>query len=299
MLQYLPSCLRSAQYGSWRIFIAITSLICTITFLICIKTINFQQTHPEVGVVTPDYRPAWLVNNPAHFQNANKSGVLRDVRKDRSDMVEFTVMSDYFLDRTNDYTDGEVVDAIEHYFWGMRNGIAMELGALDGSPRTRSMTFQYEKSLSWKRILIEGNPSYRATLRTNSPLSFSVNAAICSTPSTVHYLSSEYTGGIVEFMGLDFMKDYHPAIYNATSPPGNMSSLNFSCIANLHPVECIPMSHVLQKAQVKHVNFFILDVEVRMKLINICTTPHDKSILFVTFYSIGYNLLKKITRYYD
>ena len=264
------------------------------TALICIHTV-----HSETDGSAPGSHAPWLINHPPHFHEFSKSSTLLDVRDVSENMTKFVEMSDYSLARTDSYSDGEVVDAIEHYFWGMRDGIAIELGALDGSPGTRSMTYEYEKTLNWRRILIEGNPSYRATLQINSPLSFSVNAAICSTPSTVHYLSSESTGGIIEFMGLDFMKDYHPAIYNAMSPPGNMSSLNFSCIANLHPVECISMSHVLRKAQVKHVNFFILDVEVRMKLKNICTTPHDKSILLVTFYSISYNLLKKITRYYD
>lgn len=29
------------------------------------------------------------------------------------------------------------------------------LGALDGSPNTRSMTYEYEASLGWKRILVD------------------------------------------------------------------------------------------------------------------------------------------------
>ena len=87
----------------------------------------------------------------------------------------------------------------------------MELGALDGSPSTRSMTHEFEEALQWQRILIEvffilffhggyflfascilivsnivayfyflqGDPRYRQTLRTRSPLAFDVNAAIC------------------------------------------------------------------------------------------------------------------------
>lgn len=41
------------------------------------------------------------------------------------------------------FTDGEIVDSVEHFFWGMVNGTAMEIGALDGSPATRSMTHRY------------------------------------------------------------------------------------------------------------------------------------------------------------
>ena len=65
----------------------------------------------------------------------------------------FTICNTYFV--------GEVVDAIEHFFWGVRNGIALELGALDGGYKTRSMTFEYEKNIAWKRVLVEADPVYR------------------------------------------------------------------------------------------------------------------------------------------
>ena len=76
---------------------------------------------------------------------------------------------------------GEIVDGIEKYFWGIRNGVAMEIGrnlmriylvycvkkvsfkvfkknffsgGLDGSPDTKSMTFGFE-NFGWKRILVD------------------------------------------------------------------------------------------------------------------------------------------------
>jgi hypothetical protein len=47
------------------------------------------------------------------------------------------------------------------------------------------------------------------------------------------------------------------------TPPGNISSLN---VQVHHPevvvvVECIPLAHILNKAHVHHVNYFLLDVE--------------------------------------
>jgi hypothetical protein len=42
----------------------------------------------------------------------------------------------YALSRTHKDSDGEAVDAMEHYFYGQVNGIAMELGGLDGSAKT-------------------------------------------------------------------------------------------------------------------------------------------------------------------
>ena len=42
----------------------------------------------------------------------------------------------YALARTYKDSDGEAADAMEHFFYGQINGIAMELGGLDGSPKT-------------------------------------------------------------------------------------------------------------------------------------------------------------------
>ena len=202
----------------------------------------------------------WLVNNPASFHESKV--VMRDMREDSASMATFSGIIDKLLPTVNSYTDGEVVDALEHFFWGMRDGLAIELGALDGHPDTKSMTHEYEKSLNWKRILIEGNPTYRNDLAAKSPLAFSVNAAICANPSTVHYISLPYVGGIVEFMAEDFIKTFHPALYNAGVPPGSLANVNFSTIPNIVPVACLPLSRVLGKAHVSHVNYFILDVEV-------------------------------------
>jgi hypothetical protein len=46
-------------------------------------------------------------------------------------------------------------------------------------------------------------------------MAFSANAALCEHQSTVHFVAAEYVGGIVEFMGLGFLKEYHPEIYKA------------------------------------------------------------------------------------
>lgn len=140
----------------------------------------------------------------------------------------------------------------------------MELGALDGSPHTRSMTYEYEKSLGWKRILIDANPIYRHLMAERSPLAFGAIAAICEFHQKVHFRSAEYVGGIIEFMGTNFMKDYHHDIYDAGIPPGNVSSINWDNFKDkkVSEVDCMPLNHILQKIHVQHVNFFILDVEV-------------------------------------
>lgn len=104
-------------------------------------------------------------------------------------------MVEKLLSKVSDMTDGESVDVLEHFFWGKRHGLAMELGALDGSDATHSMTVAYERSLNWVRILIDGNPEYRKTMVKKNPLAFDVHAAICTESSTVHYNSKQYVGG--------------------------------------------------------------------------------------------------------
>eukprot|EP01038_Epipyxis_sp_PR26KG_P005995 gene5995-8254_t len=215
-----------------------------------------------------DHNSKWLVNDPTSFYESpgiGPHGILLDVRNDSEQQKWFSSFSDFNLARTDGFTDGETTDSVEHFFWGQRNGVAMELGALDGSPNTRSMTFDYEKVLGWKRILIEGDPKYRNSMIENSPLAFSVNAAICEQAAKVHFLSADYTGGIAEFMGNDFMKTYHRDIYDAATIPGNISSINWESLEGknrkVSVIECLPLSLILKKAKVKHINWFILDVE--------------------------------------
>lgn len=221
--------------------------------------------------------PSWLINLPPSFAPRNSSsmphqhqhshqplGHLVDVRGSKENMTVFEQLIETSLPPIDAFTDGEIVDALEHFFWGMRDGLAMELGALDGSPNTRSMTVEYEKSLGWKRILIEGNPRYKDNLIRLSPLAFSVNAAICERHATVHFIDAEYTGGMAEFMGMDFLKSYHPKVYNAGTPPGNVSSIAWDKLqgVNVAAVDCVPLGLVLHRAHVSQVNYFILDVEV-------------------------------------
>jgi hypothetical protein len=182
---------------------------------------------------------------------------------------EFVSIVDYYLPRVDGFTDGEVVDALEHFFWGQKNGLAIELGALDGSPNTKSQTFEYEKKLNWRRILVEGDPSYKANLLKESPKAFVANAAICSNHGHVHFSDQAYTGGILEFMSDEFFKTYHGPVYNSGTPPGDLKSIDWSKHAHVKEIDCIPMSAVLHKARVRHVNYFILDVEV-CRLVNTC-----------------------------
>ena len=207
-------------------------------------------------------QPSWLVNHPTVFRDRQVQGKMEDIRNDQQALLNLESVIQVQFDHISHLaTDGEVVDAIEHFFWGMKGGVAMELGALDGTPNTNSMTYEYEKSLGWRRILIDANPTFRASLLEQSPLAFSANAAICAKQTKVHYVIATYVGGILEFMETNYMKKYHTDLYYAAIPPGNVSSLNFEKYSHIKLVECTPLSRILKKAQITHVNYFMLDVE--------------------------------------
>lgn len=212
---------------------------------------------------------SWLLNAPADFHNRSShlGDGLIDVRNDSNQMKEYTKIVDHYLPRVDGFTDGEVVDALEHFFWGQKHGLAIELGALDGSTNTRSQTYEYEKALGWRRILVEGDPSYKANLLKHCPEAFVVTAAICSNHGHVHFNDQSYTGGILEFMSTEFFRNYHAKIFNSGVPPGNISSINWKEHPQVQELDCIPMSAVLSKARARHVNYFILDVEVLYLLI--------------------------------
>lgn len=207
----------------------------------------------------------WLVNHPRDFHNrsAHLGDGMVDVIADPKQMKDFDSIIKEYLPYLSGSADGEVVDALEHFFWGLKHGLSIELGALDGSAKTKSQTYEYEVMLQWRRILVEGDPAYRYNLLKESPNCFSVNAAICSHHSHVHFIDKSYTGGILEFMGLEFMRRFHPDAYDAVALQGNnVSAVDWTKHPTVKPIDCIPMSAVLHKARARHVNYFILDVEV-------------------------------------
>ena len=209
----------------------------------------------------------WENNVPAFFQqhinNAqNKYHIeLLNIRNNSDEIKRFEQIAEFCLNITDNHTDGEHFDAMEHFFWGLKNGISLELGALDGSNDTYSMTYPFEKYFGWKRILVEGNVNYRPLLKSKSPEAYSVSAAVCEHSTTVHYAPLEYVGGIVEFMGNDFLARYYPTIHKAGIPPGNVSSINWKDFETIVPIECIPIAVVFRRIKIPHVNFFVLDVE--------------------------------------
>ncbi len=229
------------------------------------KALNSKESAEGSGADLS--KAEWVVNSPKYFERhhhyelSGPKGRLVDMRGNKTDMEAMTKMLEERLLRTDGFTDGEVVDAMEHFFWGQFGGVAMELGSLDGSHNTRSMTRDYEDTMGWHRILVDGNPQYRKSLPSQSPEAFGVVAAICEKVGTVHFSPKEYVGGIIEFMGKAFMKEYHKEVWVKGTPEGDLETVDWSKLSKIKAVPCVPLSHILRASRTKHVNYFILDVE--------------------------------------
>lgn len=229
-------------------------------------TILFVNLHFVIGLksfrnVTIG-KPSWLANQPENFRANHK---LHNALANHTDMENFR---DVIAKRLTSYTgggrdhDGEDIDSVEHYFWGMKGGLSMELGGRDGTHATSSMTYLYEY-FGWHRIVIEADPKFNLT--SSAPTAVGIKAAICSTESTVHFVPNGAVSGIAEFMSKLFMEHWNSKIYEAGNPKGSLENVDWVKLQEekrVIPIDCVPLKNVLRYLNVKHVNFFILDVEV-------------------------------------
>jgi hypothetical protein len=87
-----------------------------LTFLMKILlSVVFMPILSGEVAVTP-HHPSWLVNYPPIFFHHNQSmGKLLDATNDPDIMKEFEGRAG---DAIDGFTDGELVDVIEHFFWG-------------------------------------------------------------------------------------------------------------------------------------------------------------------------------------
>jgi len=198
------------------------------------------------------YIPNWVVSNAGLLNN--KSPIK-------------TRMSDYVVrPRKDRASDGEHVDAMREFFWNKYNLVALELGAMDGE--RFSETVMFEEEFGWKRILIEGNPFYRKALNL-AKSALAVNAVICEPGKFVHYSKARNsrvaaTAGIIEYMAPKFFQNFHYFVHqscNRTDDPAAIDWNNPKCAHSVTEVPCVSLAEIFEYAHVKHIDFFVLDVE--------------------------------------
>ncbi|EOD05825.1 hypothetical protein EMIHUDRAFT_219950 [Emiliania huxleyi CCMP1516] len=167
--------------------------------------------------------------------------------------------------------DCEDYDAIGHLFWRQVSGTVLELGGLDG--QRSSKTAMFASLGHWRRIIVEGDPSWRASRRqyiaSGIPDFAGVTAAVCAKPMAVHYLTKaggpKEVQGIAEFMSERFVRHWYPELapHVVWAPQGagvGWDAAPWATIPHV-PLNCLPLTTILQRLGVTHLNMLILDVE--------------------------------------
>eukprot|EP01031_Cornospumella_fuschlensis_P031909 gene31909-38581_t len=191
-------------------------------------------------------------NNSQNLQQRNPQSTLESTSK----ISLFEELVDIFLDKPNAFSDLEIVDMLEQFFWGKINGIAMEIGI---ESRRQSMISQLHR-IGWKRILLEGDPQNWKDVKSNAGDETSVAAPICQRSRVLHYVHYPQTAkGILEFMSKDYMRVNHYNIFEVTNPPGNLKSIkNWDRFHNVSSLECHPVSLILKSMKLFHINFLLV-----------------------------------------
>jgi FkbM family methyltransferase len=138
---------------------------------------------------------------------------------------------------------GEDKIIFEKYFKDKRNGIFLELGAMDGV--IYSNTKFFEDALDWTGVLIEPHPDMFKDLQTNRPNSKCYNYAVSSHVGIVNMIINPYVPAVstIDYTANDsFLKNWHLNSYKIN-------------------VRSTPLSDILHHAGVTHIDFFSLDVE--------------------------------------
>jgi FkbM family methyltransferase len=137
----------------------------------------------------------------------------------------------------------------ESVFKGMRNGIFVEFGALDGI--LHSNTLFFESELGWGGLCIEANPALRARLPANRPNALCLSAAIYDRHGAV--LFERIDGGLYGWSGI---KD--------TIEQEHWDRIQEHIAGELRAtveVPCVPLDYALEIAGLTDIDYMSIDVE--------------------------------------
>ena len=159
----------------------------------------------------------------------------------------------------------------ENAFYGVRNGIFLESGALDGLLYSNSFFFEYY--VGWKAIhignslpiyslpisnyhffLLEADVQNFQKLALNRKKSTNINAALCNNETEMHYISKPSQGavnGIYEFMSEDLKKIFHLDILN-----------NPSLLSSYPTVMCKSPKNLFSMLGIRRGGFYDIDIWV-------------------------------------
>lgn len=205
---------------------------------------------------------ALKVNYPYTFFNADSD----DWRTPSPVYSEALAKSTKSYTRWSRAQDHEDIWLYENWFYGMTNGIIIESGALDGVKY--STTFLFEYFANWtpihignffasfihycSNVITEADPRNFFKLSRSRENGVSVNAALCSETTLLHYTNDDggQIQGFVEFMSPAFLRKWHPKIYK-----------NITRLEDLATVQCVQMKKLTRELNLRHADIWVLDVE--------------------------------------
>mmetsp|Transcript_22340 Transcript_22340/g.37375 ORF Transcript_22340/g.37375 Transcript_22340/m.37375 type:complete len:343 (-) Transcript_22340:146-1174(-) len=214
------------------------------------KNLRGRKRRQQPGSFEAEPFSSLTVTYPMHIFDITKD--TKDWRNPAVKCSELATVSDKgkpyaYLARAQDQED---VWLYENWFYGMKDGVIMESGALDG--KLFSTSFMFEKFANWTALHVEADPENYSNLKRNRGKAVNVHGALCSEPRLLHYSSEGVipVRGFIEFMSPSFIKKWHGRVYN-----------NKTSIADLPTVQCLPVKMLLKELSVKHIDLWILDTE--------------------------------------
>jgi FkbM family methyltransferase len=135
-----------------------------------------------------------------------------------------------------------------NYFKNKKNGVYIELGALDGV--LYSNTKFFEDNLNWKGILIEPHPYKFKNLISNRPNNYLYNNLIsCSTENVVfRFFVDNYSG--VSGVEQTLPKEHFNNFFNSINEPQDKILIKPKTL-----------TEIIKSTDIKHINLLSLDVE--------------------------------------
>jgi FkbM family methyltransferase len=136
----------------------------------------------------------------------------------------------------------------DNYFKNKKNGVYIELGALDGV--LYSNTKFFEDQLNWKGILIEPHPLKFEDLKKNRPNNFLFNNLVSNTEEeqTFLYFVDNYAGvsGILSTLP----NEHFTGFYNCVNEPTDKMIMKPKTLTS-----------IIKSTEIDHIDFLSLDVE--------------------------------------
>lgn len=132
-------------------------------------------------------------------------------------------------------------EILYHKYLNYRNGIFIELGAMDGI--TYSNTLFFEKELGWNGVLIEPTNQFNQ-LKNNRPNCININCAISEIDGEVEFIGNLALGGIT-----NTMHENHRIGWKLDEQ------------GNTYMVKSIPISEAISHLNLRKIDLFSIDVE--------------------------------------